>query len=209
MDLQQSNMSEIKEANKLKFIYYLIILLPVLYLFSMCVVTFPKKFGPYEGIVIDMETKEPIEGAIVFLEFMLISGSVGGDVYSYGDSLDVFTDAEGKFSVPETKMPGFIRSAGNWDEHARLLVYKPGYWNFPRGASKIEPAMKPEDEIQNNSYLTIELKKTKNRSEVEKNLHSVRTSGVSIEKLINLKEMMNVDRVYLGLKPTDLSQWKQ
>jgi len=106
-------MSEKEKIKKFKLVFYLVLCLPALFLFSKCF-AFPKNFGPYEGIVVDMETGEPIEGAIVFFEFVTVSGSVGGPVYHHGDSLDVFTDEDGKFSVPETKIPG-VRFDKTWD----------------------------------------------------------------------------------------------
>ncbi len=88
--------------------------------------------GPFSGKVIDAETKEPIEGAVVVVIWdKAIYGSPGGPSSYFQDAKETLTDKEGNFYIE--KYYGFtinplarIRNAS-----LSLLIYKPGYIVFP------------------------------------------------------------------------------
>ena len=55
--------------------------------------------GPYRGRVIDAETKQPLEGAVVLAIWETKTPGVAGYGYSYLDSKEVLTDENGRFVV--------------------------------------------------------------------------------------------------------------
>lgn len=88
--------------------------------------------GPFSGKVIDAETKEPIEGAVVLVVWnKAIYGGVGGPSTYFLDAKETLTDKDGRFYVD--KYYGFtinplarIRNASS-----SFIIYKPGYIVFP------------------------------------------------------------------------------
>lgn len=55
--------------------------------------------GPYEGRVIDKDTNQPIEGAVVHGSWYRAHPGPGGATHTYYDSREVLTDKEGKFKI--------------------------------------------------------------------------------------------------------------
>lgn len=56
--------------------------------------------GPYEGKVVDVETGQPIEGAVVHGGWYKASPGPGGATHTNYDSLEVLTDRNGEFKIP-------------------------------------------------------------------------------------------------------------
>ena len=56
--------------------------------------------GDYTGRVVDAETGEPIEGAVVLGTWDFVSSSVAGALYRFYDAAETTTDAKGDFTVP-------------------------------------------------------------------------------------------------------------
>lgn len=89
--------------------------------------------GPFSGKVIDAETKEPIEGAVVIALWEKdIYLSPGGPSSYFKEVKEVLTDKNGEFRIE--KYYGFtinplvrITNAGS----TPILIYKPGYIVFP------------------------------------------------------------------------------
>ena len=98
---------------KLRHIFFVILLL---FITTSC-------DGEITGIVVDAETGQPIEGAVILVEWTNAKGVPG---MSYTESykvVEVVTDKEGKASIEEVSSP--LVSA------PRVTVYKKGYvaWN--------------------------------------------------------------------------------
>lgn len=55
--------------------------------------------GPYEGRIIDAETRQPIEGAVVHGTWVKSHPGPGGASSTYFDSKEVLTDKEGRFKI--------------------------------------------------------------------------------------------------------------
>jgi len=55
--------------------------------------------GPYEGRVIDKDTRQPIVGAVVHGSWFKANPSPGGATHTYYDSREVLTDKDGKFKI--------------------------------------------------------------------------------------------------------------
>jgi hypothetical protein len=78
--------------------------------------------GPYEGTVIDMETRQPLEGVVVHSRWSRVHPGPGGASGSYYDSREVLTDKEGKFKL---KGVGLLILSNI--EEPMVNVFKAGY----------------------------------------------------------------------------------
>jgi hypothetical protein len=91
--------------------------------------------GPYEGKVIDADTKQPLEGVVVHGTWYKLHATPGGAVGEYYDSYEVLTDKNGEFSIPGK---GFLVLSRIDEMH--LTIFKAGYkqWtnNSWRGLKK-------------------------------------------------------------------------
>lgn len=81
-----------------------------------------------EGRVLDAETRQPIEDAVVIAQWILATPPEGHH-NNYWIVIEAVTDAEGRY-----KIPGWgpkWRPRFRWLDHydPRLVVFKPGYWN--------------------------------------------------------------------------------
>jgi hypothetical protein len=56
--------------------------------------------GPYEGKVIDAETGQPIEGAVIHGLWYMAHPGPGGATHTVYSSREVLTDANGHFNIP-------------------------------------------------------------------------------------------------------------
>ena len=56
--------------------------------------------GPYEGRVIDADTNNPIEGAVVSGSWYKEEATPAGSASTYYDSYETLTDKDGKFRIP-------------------------------------------------------------------------------------------------------------
>lgn len=82
----------------------------------------------YKGKVIDAETKEPIEGAVVVAVYEKQSLGI---VESYSVTVDVketLTDKNGEFHIPS--YIALIQPL-SWGSYTTFIIFKPGYGNFP------------------------------------------------------------------------------
>lgn len=137
-----------------------LVLLVALMLLPGCAIT--HEYGPYTGTVVDKETGEPIEGAVVFMSFYTGTiWAVGGRVSHYADAVEVLTDAKGEFNVPPQRVFAF-HPGDTWDDEPSVIIFKPGYGAFPghRGSS-----YEPKGWFRAGVPLTIKLPNLKTKEE--------------------------------------------
>ena len=83
----------------------------------------------FEGKVIDAETKEPIEGAVVVAIYNKTLMSLGAGTNSYEIHVrETLTDKDGYFRIPSYST---IIQPFSWEDSATFIIYKPGYGSFP------------------------------------------------------------------------------
>ncbi|HXC61029.1 MAG TPA: carboxypeptidase-like regulatory domain-containing protein, partial [Nitrospiria bacterium] len=92
---------------------------------------------PIEGRVVNKETGEPVEGAVVVAQWILATPPEGKE-NDYWIVIETVTDAEGKYSIPGWGPEGRPRSRWLDKYDPALEVFKPGYWpeglaNRPEG----------------------------------------------------------------------------
>ncbi|MEW6078556.1 MAG: hypothetical protein AB1724_12135 [Thermodesulfobacteriota bacterium] len=92
----------------------------------------------YQGKIIDMETKEPLEGVVVVAVYQIESifgypgGGWGKDIHAQ----EVLTDKDGFFRIPPcTRLVGLNSKAAE----TQFIIYKPGYASYPEQRIKIIP----------------------------------------------------------------------
>ncbi|MBF0592613.1 MAG: hypothetical protein HQL02_11055 [Nitrospirae bacterium] len=83
--------------------------------------------GPYTGRVVELETGEPIEGAVVAAEWILEYGTGIKSCYK-----ETFTDKNGEFELHAVDCiaPVYVPPSSRIDQH-RVVIFKPGYLGYP------------------------------------------------------------------------------
>ncbi len=153
--------------------------------------------GPYKGRVIDAETKQPLEGAVVLAVWDKEYPSVGGPVPYFLDSEEVLTDLNGRFVVgkhpPMTFSLAFVAGP-------RILIYSPGHGIYPH--HRVSPKMGiGTDELlrmMEKEELIIELPRL-TREERLYSIRDINDPDVPNEKKRHLLRLRNIERKELGL----------
>lgn len=166
--------------------------------------------GPWMGRVIDAETKEPIEGAVVLAVWNKVYASPTGRQHYFFEAKEVLTDKDGKFFIPKFSALNFlpiIRSI----EGPEFTIFKPGYTSFPGPGYNYFHKYFPRSPLRVDlitlrelfkKNITIELLKLKNKEERIDVLPSISSPFSGNEnKKKNFIRLINVERVYLGLDP--------
>lgn len=168
----------------------------------------------YKGKVIDIDTKEPIEGAVVvaiYHKYPIISGPAGGSstVINVREAL---TDKEGKFQI--SSYMTLIAPLSESDD-TLFIIFKPGYayigalnleTYFTGKEEKDQEGIFPENQrIVLKADGSIELPKLKSIEERKKSgLHDIPSEisgGVPDANIPELLKAVNEERRYLGLTP--------
>lgn len=87
-------------------------------------------FGPYRGKIVDAETKEPIEGAVIFIEWVKLH-AFGGSTFI--DGQETLSDKNGEFYISG------IWAFNPWKRltsEAIMTIYKSSYQGIVTGAWK-------------------------------------------------------------------------
>lgn len=159
------------------------------------------KYGPYRGKVVDAETGESIEGAVVYMVFTTKSPNPGGATWHYAGAAETLTDADGEFEL--TFRAFVFHPFSLWDYLPIQQVFKPGYGMFPMHRST---SITPEPDaccIPEEQYVTIRLPKLQTKEERITNLDHVDlwSSEVPYKKRKHITDLENKETVDLGFKP--------
>jgi len=80
----------------------------------------------FNGQILDIDTKEPIEGAVVVVEYKKESMGMGaGHESSVIKVRETLTDKDGKFHIPSYTTTLLLPFT--WQDHSIFIIYKPGY----------------------------------------------------------------------------------
>ena len=137
--------------------------------------------GTITGVVVDAETGQPIEGAVILVEWTQAKGLPG---MSYTESykvVEVVTDEEGKASLEGVANP-FVSSP-------RVTVYKKGYvaWNN----EFIFPDWKKRTDFKWENNYVFKLEKFKPKYSYRKHLSFIRASIASFDEGNKKQKMKN------------------
>lgn len=125
----------------------------------------------FKGKVIDAETKEPIEGAVVVAIYRIREYSFVESGAAVADVKEVLTDKNGEFNIPPHTFFSFYPVAKG--EAPEFIIYKPGYTSFPSfDYPKYFPSSPLYVDLQTRADffrkgVTVELMKLKTREEME------------------------------------------
>ena len=83
------------------------------------------------GQILDIETKQPIEGAVVVVEYQKATMGLGaGSISSVINVSETLTDKNGNFHIPSYTT--FIQPF-SWQVPTIMIIYKPGYASLELG----------------------------------------------------------------------------
>ncbi len=159
-----------------------------------CAIT--HKYGPYYGKVVDLETGEPIEGAVVLVVFYTESPGPAGSISYFADAVEVVTDKNGEFRIPATRVLAG-RFLQVWDPYGYVTIFKPGYGCYPDSPG-VKPMFDPNGTLPENQFVIIKLPKLKTKKErKEFGIPSI-NGAVPYEKQKTLISLINKEREFLG-----------
>lgn len=87
--------------------------------------------GPWKGRIIDMETKEPLEGAVVLAVWERVYRTPAGDNSYFYNAKEVLTDKEGRFEIP-AYTPINLLPIISYMRGPYFTFFKPGYLSLSR-----------------------------------------------------------------------------
>ena len=171
----------------------------------------------YRGKIIDAETQEPIEGAVVVAVYnthTIIGGPAGG----YSSVIKVketLTDKTGEFLIPSYTT---IMGPNSKEYYTEFIIYKPGYASYPNYKRRIVPfkfcgpeylftkkvgstgILKKDMKSVTITYGIAELPKLDIRKE-RLNAVPSRPENITSKELPLLFKEINNERKQFGLKP--------
>jgi hypothetical protein len=158
--------------------------------------------GPYSGKVIDSETKEPIEGAVVLVIWDWATCTPGGGVSTYYNAKEAVADKNGEFVVPRL-ISLTLNPLYYLDEVTHITIFKPGYGYFPE--YQVYPKGTPIGLVEAlKKHPTIELQKLKTMEERrQKTLTGPPGTDVPYKKMRNMVKAINEESIYQGLQPLE------
>jgi hypothetical protein len=161
----------------------------------------------YSGKIIDTDTKEPIEGAVVVASWVKARATIAGDDTNFYDVKETLTDKEGRWTIEGRKgncgalLPSALKLVGiSCIRKPTFIVFKPGYCSWPEGFGvNVCKTMRRYD------YGTseiAELPKLTNREDRLRVMPSPVSGQGAWEKQNEFIKMINEERKNLGLKGT-------
>lgn len=153
-----------------------------------------RSLAPFKGKVIDADTKEPIEGAVVLAVYYFTSYGIAGSNSYVEDGQETLTDKNGEFELPRTRR-WFVLHRGY--PEGTLEIFKPSYgtlWNKRSkavGDNKSWPTP--------GKYIVYELPRLETKDERVKNLPNT-YSDIPYNNKQNYIGLINKERKALGAK---------
>ncbi len=172
----------------------------------------------FKGRVIDADTKEPIEGAVVVASWLEASATISGEDTRLKDVKETLTDKNGEWRIegPKGSSPSNIKAIFTfitgiyYTRPPLFIVFKPGYCSWSVSAFGIDACrgkIKPIGNSKIREGETVELPKLTKR---EDRLRAQRISPSLMdgdrEMLKKIKEFIrlkNEERKFLGLEAVD------
>lgn len=155
------------------------------------------------GRVIDAETAEPIEGAVVYMQCNTSTANIGGANTHYADAVEVLTDDKGEFHI-ELRVTTF-KPGHAWSSYQDIIIFKPGYGAFPEHKeAKVDILVRDTSHyFPENTYVIISLPKLKTKEERKENvLYNISLPFDAPKyKWKELARQVSFERTQVGLKP--------
>ncbi len=151
-------------------------------------------FGPYQGKVVDVKTKDPIEGVVVLIQWRKLHGFGGSTLI---DTQETLTDKDGAFYIPGIWV---LNPWAHLTSDARITIYKSGYKAI-KGVFKKWKELKPTTKkyvlkVEDGKPIIMLKKLT---LEERKRFSTPGTSDIPHEKKKLLIQEINKERKVFGL----------
>jgi hypothetical protein len=177
----------------IEFILIVIILL----ILSGCAIY--HHYGEFTGKVVDAETKQPLEGAAVLAVYYTQQYGLAGSSDNYLDAQETVTDKNGEFKIPSLNTFAF-RPLQSFESYVWFRIFKPGYGCYPQH-KQVKPMFLPNGTLPSDKHVTVELPKLNLREERIESTHCSPDYDISYRKCASFHELINKERIYLGLDP--------
>lgn len=159
--------------------------------------------GPWKGQIIDIETKEPIEGAVVLAVWERVYRTPTGASSYFYEAKETLTDKEGRFEIP-SYTPINLVPIISYMRGPLFTIFKPGYGSLTMVLDKYLASVGAEVyemELSGKRYRLshglIEIPPLKTREERLENMPAV---SVPYKKQKLLIKLINEERKNLGLE---------
>lgn len=153
----------------------------------------------FKGKVIDADTKEPIEGAVVVAVWKTERTTPAATHVDLKDVKECLTDKNGKWSISGPKgrddelLPGLSLFIP-YTKRPQFIVFKPGYCSWPSGfyIDACKDKLKPQGTVRICEGATMELPKLtkRDRMTIIQNIPSLGIAGEVEEKLPLFKQLV-------------------
>ncbi len=143
-------------------------------------------YGPYYGKLVDAETKQPLEGAVILADYYTwLYASPGGPAVYFLDAQEAVSDKNGGFRIPSLNAFAF-RPLSTFNSEPGITIFKPRYKCY-------------DGQLIEDQYQTIELRELKSTKERIRNTDCYPTI-VPEKKMRKYIQIVNSERVELGLE---------
>jgi len=164
--------------------------------------------GPWKGKILDVETKEPLEGVVVLAVWDRIYRTPFGTSSYFYEAKETVTNKAGDFEIPSYTPINLLPIISHM-HGPEFIIFKPHYGSLRMalGDYLTTNTIKSEEfELSKKMYRlingVIELPRLKSREERVRNISI--PASVPDEKMPRLIEVMNTEAVDLGLEPTHI-----
>jgi hypothetical protein len=165
----------------------------------------------FKGTVIDIETKKPIEGAVVVAVYRKATMGLGaGSVDSVIDVRETLTDSGGNFRIPSYTT---VIQPFSWQIPSTIIIFKPGYASVElemllfSGKDMVEQEWgwkwNETRRIRLRNPGIVELPKLIELEERRKNIPSLPSWDTLLDKQKRLLRLINEEEVNTGLQESD------
>ncbi len=160
--------------------------------------------GPWKGRIIDIETKEPIEGAVIVACWRRVWRTPAGGVADFYEIKEVLTNKEGNYEMP-SYTPINMLPILSYISGPEFTIFKPGYLNLS-GRHLDENVTDSPAEFKRNEIIyrlapgIIELPKLKTREERLMAMPGPYGENADYKKQKLFIQLLNEENKNLGLK---------
>jgi len=145
-----------------------------------------ERWGPFRGQVVDVETGQPIAGAVMLVVWWELHG-IGFIGERFYEAREAVTDAEGRFEVPRLGPP--------W----ALSVQPPRFHLFAPGYERERDIVTPPDGERFVVPTVVSMRPLKTKEERRRHIGGRLPAGVPDEKMPEFIRAIDKERSSLGL----------
>jgi len=164
--------------------------------------------GPWKGKIVDTETREPLEGAVVVAVWERVYRTPYGTNSYFYEAKETLTDREGRFEIP-SYTPINLLPIISYIKEPEFTIFKPGYGSLRMALGKYLTGKKGIESYSAklSGYMIkvspsiIELQRLKTKEERLKVLPSGLMYEEAEKKAKNYMKCLNIERIGLGLDP--------